>query len=147
VFEEHYSEVVQLKDMITSEEDVLAVGYDNVGGFWLDEEQWTTHEPPYTRYTEGEMLQHVGLSRERYHRYLELLGSIGGYRVTRSSSNERVSILLRRAGNVVSGETVSITYLSSPPTPLTDDTGENASNSSGIWFSRLQDNWYVERER
>jgi hypothetical protein len=52
IFNEHHTELNKLKDMIISETDVLAIGNDNVGEFWLSQGRWTTHKPPYATYTE-----------------------------------------------------------------------------------------------
>jgi hypothetical protein len=147
VFNEHYTELNQLKDMIASETDILAIGTDKVGNFWLDQGQWTTHKPPYTSYTEKEMLSSVGLTQERYCKYLQLLESIGGHRISRNTSNKQISIHLFRMGNVSSGQTVKIVFLSDPPVSLVNDTQESISDDSGVFYSRLKGNWYIEREK
>ena len=147
VFDEHYSELGELKDMIISETDILAIGYDNVGDFWLDQGRWTTHKPPYTSYTEDEMLHLVGLAQERYHKYLQLIESVNGYRITKSISNKRISIHLSRVGNVSSGQTVNIVFLLDAPALLVNDTEKNANDNSRVWYSRLEGNWYIEREK
>lgn len=146
LFQEHRSEFIDLRDMILTESVIFSIGNDNVGDFWLSNDKWTNHNPPYIFYTEAEMLSLVDLSEERYHRYLELLDSVGGYRVTKNISNEQVAIYLFRRGIVSSGETVNIVYLLKPPSYLTNDT-ENANGNSKIYYSNLEEYWYIEREK
>ena len=146
-FQEHKSEFILLRDMILEEEELLSVGSDNVGDFWFDRGEWTTHKPPYKNYSKQEMLEAVGLSEERYNEYLNLLDKVGAYRVSKQdtqSSNKEVYFGIYRSGIVPSGRTKGVVY--SPIGRKEDSSTCESELSSGVCFLRIEDEWYIEEE-
>jgi hypothetical protein len=143
-FKRNLSKFEALRDMIINEPEITSIGNDNVEDFWLNHGKWTTHSPPYTKYSEEDMLNLVGLSKERYNTYLGLLEAVGGYRVTKEWG--MVIIHIYRSGNVSSGITKNIVFSQESPSPVVDEAVLD-KNALDIYYLRIIDNWYLEVER
>jgi hypothetical protein len=144
LFYDHRSEFCQLRDMILSESDFLSVGSDNVGHFWLHQGKWTTHLPPYTMYTESQMLELVGMSRERYETYLDVLNSVRGYRVTKSCNQcpqQIVVIYISRTGNVSSSQIKALVFTNADLAPVVDNLEDCELLDECYFF--IEEGWYV----
>ncbi len=147
LFEEHEEKFTQLRDMILSEADILSIGNDNVGPFWLYDRGWVRSDNSDRSLSEQEMLEYVGLETERYCVYLDLLRSVGGYRVTKRTGGldeGEVGIHIFRAGLAVSGDTKGILYSPAVPMPIVPDTADEASRRKR--YSVIRDGWYVAYE-
>ena len=147
LFREHEAAFVSLRDMMLSEKELLAIGDDRVGDYWLFDRKWSKGSGNAPGYSESEMLEKTGLSSERYHTYLELLGSVGAFRVTKGSSSGPVSIHVARDGVVPWGYIKSIVYTLAPSGPVVDDTYAYAcedASGEGICYATIEGGWYIE---
>jgi len=143
LYQAHQSEFAKLRDMILVEPELLSIGDDNVGKFWLIGRTWRTDGTG--TYTETEMLSRAGLSRERYRTYLKLLQAVGGFRVSRDSGSGQVTVCIARAGVVPAGYVKSIVFSPALPTPIVGDTEAHArTTSEGICYTTIGGNWYIE---
>ena len=145
LYREHRSEFATLRDMLSAEPNLLSVGDDNVGKFWLLSGKWEKSSSHSKQYTETERLKQVGMRPERYHSYLKLLQSVGGFRV--SKVHGPIAVHIARAGIVPAGYIKSIVFSSAPPGPIVPDTAAYARNSpsgEGICYAKIEDGWYIE---
>jgi len=146
-FREHSAQFLRLRSMILEEPAVSSVGDDNVGDFWLDRGEWTTHEPPYRSLTQAEMLQAVGLAQGRYQEYLDLLDAVGAYRVTKRSNGE-MTVCIFRSGLVSSGINKNVVYSPHPPPSMVTNTDSYvAGKHKATVYAELGEGWYIEHQR
>ncbi len=140
LFSERRSEFMALRDMMLSETNIFSVGDDNVNHFYLHHGMWQ-HDSDFC--TEEQMLKTTGLSPERYRTYLELLSSVGAYRVVGKGiwgrSEEQVAIHIYREGLGVSGQTKNIIFSPIPPHNRYDMNGRLR-----VSYSKIEDGWFIE---
>jgi hypothetical protein len=134
--------------MILCDKGVFCVSPDHVGKYWLHFGKWENQDkPPFDRFDERQMLENVGLTAERYNRYLDLLKKAGAKDVCLWGSEE-VCFNVYAAGLAVAGISKSIVYCDQPPTPLVDDTDEavKANFSLGRAYAHIDGNWYISTD-
>jgi hypothetical protein len=106
-FAENKSSFQELREMIrvdTDPETCQAVGTDNIGDFWEYDGRWSSNQDYSRKVSLEVVLNKVGISIERYNRYLELLDIVGSERVEYcSKSPSWTRIMVHRSGIAVSG--------------------------------------------
>jgi len=145
VFSAHKADFLALRDMILAEPRLHSVGDDNVGAYWRYGQTW--HDSQGSPVREGEMLRRVGLAETRYSVYLQRLKRVGAYRVTTQGGEVgtgEAAIHVYRAGMGISGEGKDIVFLLDPPEHLADNTDSAMGNKTGLWYSRLEEDWYIK---
>jgi hypothetical protein len=138
----------------------ITVGSDMVCDFWADESlfgfgqtRWSNigiSSPQVQDATRAEMLEEVGLSDERYKRYLALLDTVNAQRATfthRSGRSPEVSLWVGGEGWVASSYYVDIVHRSTPPDKIVEDVFaymEREGYGTYRVYSELGDGWFVE---
>ncbi len=156
-FSKHAAEFSELKEMILCDKGVPWVSPHRVGNYWLESGKWTlenvsSHERQMlgnATLDERQMLEHVGLTAERYHRYLDLLKKAGAQEVCLwDSDSGEVRFMVYAGGLAVAGTMKSIVYCEKPPTPLVEDTDEamKTNFSLGHVYAHIYGNWYISTD-
>lgn len=138
----HAAALDELRAMITAEPKLGIIGDDRVGECWRGRDgAWGC--PDAKGLDERGLLAHVGLARERWARYRELLSSVGGHRVERLSGG-RVQVTIWGAGIVTSGATKDLVWSPSPPSPLVADTDRERPTRYTVNYAAAPGGWYIE---
>jgi hypothetical protein len=135
-------ELGELRELIETEPRLTIIGDDRVEGCWRDRSgRWGC--PDEKNLDESTMIDHVGLSRERWSRYRALLGAVGGHRVEREAAG-RVRVMIFSAGIVTSGTGKDLVWSAAPPAPLVPDTDRDRSAHYTVNYADAGDGWYIE---
>jgi hypothetical protein len=134
-FDTNKSVFEELNLMIQEDKRIVRVGDEVVGEVWF--------EPTETSLNRA--LESVGLSRERYDRYIKLLDKIGAYRISVFFRKQGSQIGMHRSGNLTQGSTVDVVYLTSSPQHLVDDTVRATQSNNTIGYAEISKSWYICR--
>lgn len=118
----------------------FAVGTDHIGGYWGHNDKWSTNQNYERKIYLEQVLNEVGLSKERYKSYLSLFEEIGSERIEYCPKKpSRVRIFVHRSGLAVSGCLTSIN--------LNGDGSIPEEDYKPSYFSEitpLGDGWYLK---
>jgi hypothetical protein len=119
-----------------AEHDSLAVGTDRIGDCWRLSGEWGCGG-------RDAALRRAGMSAARYQRYVELLTTVGGYRIEHYA--DATMIALFRAGIVPSGSSKNLVYAPrDAPSPIVADTDRDRPAHFTESYAALGGGWYVE---
>jgi hypothetical protein len=119
-----------------AERDTLAVGTDRIGDCWRLSGDWGCGGLDAA-------LRRAGMSAERYRRYVELLTTVGGYRIEHHGGVTAIAMF--RAGIVPSGASKNLVYAPrDAPSPIVADTDRGRPMHFTENYAALGGGWYVE---
>ncbi|GAB1263577.1 hypothetical protein NBRC116493_23220 [Aurantivibrio infirmus] len=120
----------------------FAVGTDHIGDYWEHSGKWNTNQNYERKILLEQVLNEVGLSKERYENYLSLLKKISSERIEYCPKQPSwVRIMVHRSGLAVSGCLTTINLNGDGSIPNTDI---KPSYSSEI--TPLVDGWYLNHD-
>jgi hypothetical protein len=121
----------------------LGIGLDNIGDYWKSGSKWN-RSGEIQPLSLDDVLQGVGIAKERYTRYIALLEKIGAERITYSlleGHPPAIEILVFRAGLSISGSSTVYLKSSEPPQPFGDE-----SSAKYCKVDHVDGDWYVVSE-
>lgn len=126
----------------TKAETCFAVGTDHIGDFWEHENKWNTNQNYDRKVSLEVVLREVGISIDRYNKYLALLKIVGSERVEHCSDIPNwTRIMVYRSGLAVSGCLTTVNIKGDGSVPESDI---KPSYSSEI--SPLGKGWYLNHD-
>lgn len=124
------------RDSRTSGSKPLVVGTDRIGECWRLADGWGCGGLESA-------LHRVDMTAERYHRYVGLLTTVGGYRIHQHAG--AVTISLSRQGIVTSGASKDLVYKpGQAPSPVVLDTDRDRSQRYTVNYAALGGGWFIE---
>lgn len=141
-FESDQSSYELLTQMVTEDfqgERCFSVGTDNIGRYWESSGEWS-HERDYQKkMTISEVLSEVGISDEKYKKYIELFNKTESERVTYCTPS-KYYIMAHRSGLGISGCLLDIVKGIYPPA----DYGKRNNGEDFMEVRLLKKGWWME---
>lgn len=154
-FEANEAKYVRLKEMISSETKMKAIGvgkideYSLYKGKWIKPDYEISHT--YQEFTQEQVLLNSGLTLEKHQEYLLLLQSTRVNELFKQTDNDTIAVFfeLGCSGSVTSDSVCKfIVYRSEPPSPLvinTDLENLQQNHNDKFCYAKLADGWYIQR--
>ena len=117
----------------------FSVGTDNIGEYWEFSGKWSHSRDYKTKMDINQVLNKVGIDKDKYSKYLELFREIQSERVTYCPPSH-FYIMAHRSGLAVSGCLLDIVKGNSPPAAY----GQRNNGEDFMEVRNLNEGWWME---
>ncbi len=130
-------------ELANSSQGCLTIGQDQIREFWYSSvaNDWSSTPTHEYKKTLSEVLSKVGLSSQRYEKYLELFRQTGSERITLCSNDipsSGVHVLIFRSGTTMGGWGAEINKRDDGGIP--DNTSSRCCDTKNF---KIRDGWYL----
>lgn len=144
-FAENKDSFMRLRSMIRDDTvggSCFSVGTDHIGDYWEHDNKWNTNQNYQRKVTLDQVLEEVGIAKERYQKYLSLFEETGSERIDYCPKKPSwTRIMVHRSGLAVSGCLTTINIHEDGSIPSTE---VEPGYSSEI--KPLGDGWYLNHD-